>query len=103
MQEGLEWLRPRVSLMDLGEGPDQQIWVQRVEHTPFLGRDTPFSMPGDTDIWFTDVFGVDGEYLGRMDLPFPLRQMKLDGGYLYAISRNASGAPALIRYSYTQP
>jgi hypothetical protein len=98
IQEGLDWLNQRVSLMHIVEGPDQEIWVQRIERTPPSGRASILILPGREDIWPTDVFAVDGAYCGRMELPFPARTMKVIGERLYAIARTAEGAPALIRY-----
>jgi hypothetical protein len=82
--EGLAWLRGRVSLLGLGEGPDGQILVQRS------------GAPAD-DGWPTDVFSAGGEYLGRTMLPVEARTVLIDGRDLYGFGLSG-GVPVLRRF-----
>lgn len=97
VRKGFEAYRERVSIMYLGEGPDGEIWVQRIEWSP-NERAITLLHPYQEGTWPTDIFSAEGEYRGRMNLPFAARHQKMVDGALYAISRTGGGAPALIRY-----
>ncbi len=96
--DALVWFEERVSLMYIGEGPDEEIWVQRTVKNIFQPGQANLIMPDPENIIPTDVFSSSGAYRGRMELPFEARTQKLFGEYLYAISRTTGGAPVLIRY-----
>jgi len=84
--EGATWLRERVYLMYLAEGPQGEIWVQRT------------GGPDEQGLYPTDVFSNDGTYRGRMFLPFEARLQFIDGRTLYAVGDTEGGAPTLVRY-----
>ena len=96
--DALVWFEKRVSLMHIGEGPDEEIWVQRTVKNTFRPGQANLIMPDPENVIPTDVFSSSGAYRGRMELQFEARSQKMFGEYLYAISRNAGGAPVLIRY-----
>ncbi len=95
--KGFEVYKERISLMFLGEGPQDEVWVQRIEWSA-QNRVVVLRHPFEQGTWPTDVFGADGQYRGRMILPFAPRHQKMVGEYLYGIGRTPGGAPALIRY-----
>lgn len=86
--DGLDWLRERVSLLGLGEGPDGQILVQR---------------SGDPidDAWPTDVFSAGGEYLGRTMLPVEPRTIIVMERDLYGFG-TSGGVPVVRRFRINQ-
>ncbi len=97
INDGLAWFRERVSIMFIAEGPEGEIWVQRKQRFPRLGRVSVLTFPGE-ETWSTDVFSPDGEYLGRMQLPYAPRYQKMLQGQVHAIVLREGGAPTLIRY-----
>ena len=95
--KGFEVYKERISLMFLGEGPQDEVWVQRIEWSA-QNRVVVLRHPFEQGTWPTDVFSADGQYRGRMMLPFAPRHQKMVGEYLYGIGQTPGGAPALIRY-----
>ncbi len=95
--EVFAWYRERLSITFLAEGPDNEIWVQRTLHDTGLGNPSALIYPVE-GIWPTDVFSSEGEYLGRMDLPFAPRHQKTLGGDVHAVMAGEEGAPTLVRY-----
>jgi hypothetical protein len=79
--EGISWLRERISILGLAEGPDGQVLVQRTGEAV-------------NDLWPTDVFGAGGEYLGRVMLPVEPRTTVVRGGHLYGFGTRG-GAPVM--------
>ncbi|MFC1529127.1 hypothetical protein ACFL6R_00240 [Gemmatimonadota bacterium] len=86
LAEGLTWMKERVFLIYLAEGPDGEIWVQRT------------GSADDEGLYTTDIFRSDGVYRGRIHLPFEPRSQLVRGRSLYAIGSTEGGAPAVIRY-----
>ena len=89
LAEGLSWLRERVSILGLAEGPDGQILAQRTGE------------PID-DLWPTDVFSAEGEYLGRVMLPIEPRTTVVRGRDLYGTGTN-QGIPVIRVLHLTLP
>ncbi|MFC1628008.1 hypothetical protein ACFL3H_02695 [Gemmatimonadota bacterium] len=89
LAEGIAWMRERVFMIYLAEGPEGEIWVQRT------------GSADDEGLYTTDIFHSDGVYRGRMRLPFSVSSQVVRGKRLYAISSTEGGAPALIRYRLT--
>jgi len=87
--DGLSWLRERVSILGLAEGPDGQILVQRTGE------------PID-DLWPTDVFSAEGEYLGRVMLPIEPRTTVVRGRELFGTGTN-QGIPVIRVLRITLP
>ena len=81
MVEGLTWLQERVSLLGIAEGPDGQILVQRTGEPV-------------NDLWPTDVFSADGEYLGRVMLPIEPRTAVVRGRNLFGLG-TSQGIPVI--------
>lgn len=97
VKEGFEFLKETTSIMRLAEGPDGEVWVQRIE---WMNGGGPLTLIHDYDegTWPTDVFSSDGEYRGRMMLPYePWRQLVI-GDRIYAIGSIGDGVPAIIKY-----
>ena len=97
IENGFNWFKERVSIMYLAEGLNSEIWVQRIERAPPLGRVSILTFPGE-GTWPTDIFSSGGAYMGRMDLPYPARTQKIFGEYIYAIVFRGEGIPTLTRY-----
>lgn len=79
--EGLTWLRDRVSILGMAEGPDGQILVQRTSESI-------------DDQWPTDVFSAEGRYLGRVMLPVEPRTAVVRGSNLYGLGTD-QGIPVV--------
>jgi hypothetical protein len=79
--KGIAWLRERVSILGLAEGPGGQILVQRAGEAV-------------DDVWPTDVFSADGEYLGRVMLPVEPRTTVVSDGELFGFG-TSRGAPVM--------
>lgn len=97
VRKGFEWFQERVSIMYLAEGPDGEIWVQRIVW-PRGGAGRTFSHSYDEGTWPTDIFSASGEYRGRMILPYEPRTQRVVGEYIWAIGTIEGGASALIRF-----
>ncbi len=97
VRTGFEWFQERVSIMHLAEGPDSEIWVQRIVW-PRAGAGRTFKHGYEEGTWPTDVFSASGEYRGRMTLQYEPRTQKMVGDYIYAIGSIEGGAAALIRF-----
>ncbi len=50
-----------------------------------------------------EVFGEDGAFLGRVDLPGRTQLMEADGNLVWAIVRDADGLPAVTRFRLDRP
>lgn len=85
VEAGARWLHENLSIVQLIEGVNGEIWVQR---SPQVESD---------DTWIVDVFDREGKYRGRIRVPSSPARMKPFGEYMYGIGRNGE-APALIRY-----
>jgi len=97
VQEGFDFLKETTSIMRLAEGPAGEVWVQRIE---WMTGGGPLVLVHEYDegTWPTDVFSADGEYRGRMMLPYePWRQLVI-GDWIYAIGSVGDGVPAIIKY-----
>jgi len=101
IRDGLAWYNGRVSIMFIAEGPDGEIWVQRKQRYPRLGRISVLTFPGE-DSWATDVFSSEGEYRGRMMLPHAPRYQKMLGKQIHSIVIREEGTPVLVRYAPTR-
>ncbi|MFC1529250.1 hypothetical protein ACFL6R_00865 [Gemmatimonadota bacterium] len=85
MEAGARWLYENLSVVQLIEGVNGEIWVQRSPQVESDGT------------WIVDVFDRDGEYRGRLRVPDLPARMKPYGEHMYGIGLNGE-APALIRY-----
>ncbi len=97
VKTGFEAYKERVSIMHLAEGPNGEIWVQRIGYARD-GAPVTLIHPFERGTWPTDMFSSTGEYRGRMILPYEPRTQKMFGDALYAIGSTGDGVPALIRY-----
>ncbi|MFC1530127.1 hypothetical protein ACFL6R_05355 [Gemmatimonadota bacterium] len=88
LAEGITWLQKRISLLGIAEGPDGQVLVQRT------------GAPVD-DLWPTDVFSAEGEYLGRVMLPVEPRLTVIRDRQLFGIGTD-HGIP-VIRVLHISP
>jgi hypothetical protein len=50
-----------------------------------------------------EVFGTDGRFLGRIELPLRTRLMDSDGRLLWVLGRDENDLPAMIRYRIDPP
>ncbi len=87
--EGLDWLRDRVSILGMAEGPDGQILVQRTGESI-------------DDRWPTDVFSAEGRYLGRVMLPVEPRTVVVRGSDLFGLGTD-QGLPVARVLRITLP
>lgn len=85
MEAGAHWLHENLSIVQIAEGIDGEIWVQRRPR------------PESDNTWLVDVFDRDGVYRGRMTVPCPPSKMKPFGAFMYGIG-SIGDAPALNRY-----
>ena len=88
MEAGARWLHEHLSIVQLIEGVQGEIWVQRRPRPEVDGS------------WVVDVFDNEGVYRGRINVPIPPSRMKPFGEYMYGFGLNGE-APALIRYRLT--
>ncbi len=82
LEAGFIWLQERVSLLWIAEGPDGQILVQRTGEAE------------TDDLWPTDVFSGDGEYLGCVMLPVEPRTVVVRDSHIYGLGTNR-GEPVI--------
>lgn len=85
---GGKWWQENTWQAVLAEGPDGQVWVQRTFE------------PSENGTWPTDVFAADGHFLGRLELAFEPRTMKITNDRLYGFGFGQEGQPVLLRYQY---
>ena len=73
----------------LMSGPDQTLWVQRVEPQAAMGDLTAEALQaGDIGSRFWDVFNDQGEYLGVVELPERFTPFRFVGEALYGVTRD---------------
>ena len=85
---GRKWWQENTWQAALAEGPDGQVWVQRTFE------------PSENGTWPTDVFSADRHFLGRLELAFEPRTMKIKNSRLYGFGFGREGQPVLLRYQY---